>query len=202
MNYPSLQEFQENSFLLVNFLVTVTILYSVYYKLVLNRRLEAQALTPFYPNEVTTQATCCSHETALVGEVSGLGDYQMIHLPTDIKGRVEYCHQCLEDYITPCAWCGLAIFPYGKITLYSVDADCRTNLRTGAALLRYRGNLVAVGCARPGCATQPSDLLATWYPPGAVKFPYLDDRLPVFYVKAILILEQETAIASLNSKGL
>lgn len=132
-------------------------------------------------------AGTCRHKTALVGEVRVGTSGKIIDLSKEFAdGKVEFCHHCLTNMSPPCAHCGEPIFPFEKVTLYSIPEERLSRLHKGVAIYRTAPQIVAVGCHRKGCVEEPSDLVARWYPPGAIQFSRKAKAvLPELHVMAI-----------------
>jgi len=189
-----LHEVVLNMGMLCYFLAFCLILYAIYCKLAFSQKKKVEALDTFFPNDIVIVATRCRHRTALEAEVRGLGEFRTIKLNKNNEEEVEFCHACLEYMVIPCAWCSQPIFPFSNITL-NPTKNHEGEIRKGAALLRYKLHEVAVGCNRPGCAKGEKDLIASWCPPGCVKFQdYPHVIFPKCFFHAALTLEEMTIL--------
>lgn len=111
----------------------------------------------------------CGHKTRDSLLAKALGeDPRIKDILLNEKGRIRYCHKCLEKMAIRCAWCGETILIGEPITLYSpafgsempdfaVEEDARTLPRN------------FIGCFRDRCVVPGETMDGILIPPGKAR---------------------------------
>lgn len=108
----------------------------------------------------------CGHKTKLVNKIYAFGSSVKTRIKPN-NGKVEYCHECLQNMAIQCGWCDGAIFIGDPITLYSPNN--KDYIPQKSAIIYNHNPLTIVGCLRMNCADTGADRAGFWMPPGGVK---------------------------------
>lgn len=113
-----------------------------------------------------TYTARCGHQTKAVG-ILHFKHYKFQRSIIARDGRPDFCLECLQDMIIPCAWCGESIIPDDPVTLYSpIEEDYEPP--EGSKVYSFGDPLVFVGCLRMDCAETGADRAGFWISPGEV----------------------------------
>ena len=121
-------------------------------------------------NKITAE---CGHETVLRGMAKAFGTEKEYQLREE-GGKAPFCLKCLGDAAIRCAWCGKAIFPGDRVTLYTPTEKgfIKTQfVKAAYAVVHSEGkegdaSERLVGCMV--CALKPEDIKGFWLYPGRV----------------------------------
>lgn len=135
----------------------------------------------------------CGHKTRLSNRIHAFGSSVKTRIRPN-NGKVEYCHECLQDMAIQCGWCDGAIFIGDPITLYSPNNKDYTPKKH--AKIYNDEPLTIVGCLRMNCADTGADRAGFWMPPGEVK------RVPTAFEMIMGQVEKREESPSVNIPNL